>query len=174
MAVNSYDAFLRVYDRSEMDFADRNASVLKPLHVLKGVCNANWPIKSTFYIGDQYRAPKQTKVSVRSARELNPAMQSQQLDYSSASDEGEHDDEEAEHEEDTDEIDESIEKSAVVASGSADGNVYVFDVSGRSGGRSQVLKGHKDRVYAAHFHPSQPMLASCSADASIKIWHAVR
>ena len=31
---------------------------------------------------------------------------------------------------------------------------------------------HQDRVYATHFHPQEPILASCSADFTLKIWVA--
>lgn len=34
----------------------------------------------------------------------------------------------------------------------------------------QRLEGHTDRVYAANFHPTEPILASCSADYTIKVW----
>ncbi len=47
MAVNSFDNFLRVYDRG-MDPPESN---LKLLHTLKGPKNKNWPIRSAFYRG---------------------------------------------------------------------------------------------------------------------------
>lgn len=34
----------------------------------------------------------------------------------------------------------------------------------------QRLEGHTDRVYAVNFHPTEPILASCSADSTIKVW----
>lgn len=34
----------------------------------------------------------------------------------------------------------------------------------------QRLEGHTDRVYAVNFHPTEPILASCSADCTIKVW----
>ena len=34
----------------------------------------------------------------------------------------------------------------------------------------QVLKGHNDRVYCANFHPTQPVVATASADFSIKLF----
>lgn len=34
----------------------------------------------------------------------------------------------------------------------------------------QKLEGHTDRVYTAQFHPTQPVVATGSADFSIKIW----
>jgi WD40 repeat protein len=33
----------------------------------------------------------------------------------------------------------------------------------------QKLEGHTGRVYAVNFHPSEPLLASASADHSIKV-----
>ena len=45
-----------------------------------------------------------------------------------------------------------------------------FDVGGPEDGGTplQVLSGHLDRVYSVHFHPSEPILASCSADSKIR------
>ena len=34
----------------------------------------------------------------------------------------------------------------------------------------QKLEGHQDRVYSATFHPTEPLLASCSADFTIRLW----
>ena len=34
----------------------------------------------------------------------------------------------------------------------------------------QKLEGHQDRVYSAAFHPTEPLLASCSADFTIRLW----
>lgn len=34
----------------------------------------------------------------------------------------------------------------------------------------QRLEGHTDYVYAVDFHPTEPILATCSADHTIKIW----
>ena len=36
--------------------------------------------------------------------------------------------------------------------------------------RAQRLEGHSDRVYSTSFHPHEPILASCSADFTLKIW----
>ena len=36
----------------------------------------------------------------------------------------------------------------------------------------QRLEGHSDRVYAVAFHPTKPLLASCSADFTVKLWTA--
>lgn len=34
----------------------------------------------------------------------------------------------------------------------------------------QRLEGHTDRVYTVNFHPTEPLLASGSADFTVKIW----
>jgi COMPASS component SWD3 len=57
-----------------------------------------------------------------------------------------------------------------VATGSADSSAYLFDIGGSKGPLIQKLEGHKDRVYAVHFHPMDPILSTCSADSTIKIW----
>lgn len=38
----------------------------------------------------------------------------------------------------------------------------------------QVLQGHSDRIYSVCFHPREPVLATCSADMTIKIWSSGR
>jgi WD40 repeat protein len=38
----------------------------------------------------------------------------------------------------------------------------------------QRLHGHTDRVYAVDFHPHEPLLATCSADFTLKIWYPAR
>jgi COMPASS component SWD3 len=43
---------------------------------------------------------------------------------------------------------------------------------GSQGQLVQKLEGHTDRVYAVHFHPSERLLASCSADGSVKCWYS--
>ena len=73
-----------------------------------------------------------------------------------------------------------VHESFLMATGSADHHVYLYDVGdsvvqSRSGAPSvapllQQLHGHTDRVYAVHFHPVHALLASCSADFTIKLW----
>lgn len=62
----------------------------------------------------------------------------------------------------------------LIASGSADALTYVFDVGAKRASGSpitpRVLEGHRDRVYAVAFHPFRPILASASADTTIRIW----
>ena len=67
----------------------------------------------------------------------------------------------------------SIQRTSLVASGSTDGHLYIYDVGGHAahgGTLTQRLEGHSDRVYATSFHPHEPILASCSADFTLKIW----
>jgi WD40 repeat protein len=66
----------------------------------------------------------------------------------------------------------SWDDCVISATGSVDGYVYVYDVSPSLPvpRLSQRLEGHKDRVYGVSFHPSQPVLASCSADCHLRIW----
>ena len=67
----------------------------------------------------------------------------------------------------------SVHGSTLLATGSADSRVYIFDVSSQRGAKLvQRLEGHTDRVHAVSFHPQDPLLATCSADFSIKIWGA--
>ena len=36
----------------------------------------------------------------------------------------------------------------------------------------QRLRGHTDRVYSVDFHPHEPLLASSSADFTVRLWAA--
>lgn len=201
MAVNSYDNYLRVYDRGSFLFKGEKPE-LKPVHSLVGLHNTHWPIKSSFFLGADYRPPRRgptrsvrsrkTRSAERRGREAADEDMSlssrdrvrglsadEDTDYSndssveserseSSGDEGRGTDE--------DDIGGPIQKSLILASGSADSNVYVFDVGGRSGTGKllQRLEGHKDRVYGVDFHPNEPILVSCSADSEIKIWQSFR
>ncbi|KAK3815834.1 MAG: WD40-repeat-containing domain protein [Linnemannia gamsii] len=65
-----------------------------------------------------------------------------------------------------------LESSLILASGSMDPYVYLFDV-GAGDGQYEVLQklsGHTDRVYDVDFHPVDHVLASGSADFSVKVW----
>ena len=66
----------------------------------------------------------------------------------------------------------SVHASVLLATGSADGDAYLYDVSGPrgTGNLLQRLRGHTDRVYAVEFHNELPLLASGSADFTIKLW----
>ncbi|CAN0283832.1 unnamed protein product, partial [Discosporangium mesarthrocarpum] len=66
------------------------------------------------------------------------------------------------------------QQSVVLATGSAEGNIHLFDLSKWQGEEMQVLRGHTDRVYSVDFHPVDPKLVSCSADRTVRIWAPMR
>lgn len=212
VAVNSYDAYLRIYERGALVLPGEKPE-LKAVHALRGVCNAHWPIKSSFFVGADYRPPSRRgagrgrcgrsaaggdggtdtegrakggrRSRVDSEREADLAEEV--TVYSSESeDEESSGDEWNEGEGGGDawggEWEEQgrigagacIQSGVMLACGSADGLVYVFDVGGRAGRWSllQTLDGHTDRVYCVDFHPERAILASCGADGDVKIWHA--
>lgn len=237
IAINSYDNYLRVYDRGSLLFGNKKAD-MKPLHVLRGVVNRNWPIKSSFFVGKEYRPPRavarwQPRVRQRElseSRESDPtlakwsgqdhrlqrqvranessadhcaehsAAYSAEEEYSFQDEDSELDSDEHENlidDSSTDDDDDVSQHGAmssvrprkagksvyevgkmpimeafILASGSADGNIFIYDVGGSAGTGDvvQILEEHRDRVHAVDFHPSEPILASCSADAQVKIW----
>lgn len=63
-----------------------------------------------------------------------------------------------------------IHGSLLLATGSADTSAYIFDSAKRGGALLQRLDGHSDKVYAVDFHPADPVLASCSADFTVRVW----
>jgi WD40 repeat protein len=241
LAVNSYDNYLRVYDRGAFLIGSKTAA-LRPLHALRGVVNRNWPIKSSFFVGADYRPPRAvarrepvvrraggtlmnspSNKSLASRRPSSysfpeggeswsgsflPSRQGSQQDVATGSFNAEEDggessssidsaeDLEAVFDSTSDEDDDEehvvrrggsqprtkgtvyrpgempIQSAFLLASGSADGNIYVFDIGGvpGSGARVQRIRGHRDRVHSVEFHPTEPMLASCSADCTVKLW----
>jgi Prp8 binding protein len=52
-----------------------------------------------------------------------------------------------------------------VTAGSADRNVYIWELE--SGSLLYKLPGHKGSVNEVVFHPSEPIVASCSTDKHI-------
>ena len=68
----------------------------------------------------------------------------------------------------------SILRCLLLATGSADGSVCVFDATGGEGSSEmlQKLEGHRDQVYCANFHPFDLLLASSSADCTVRLWRA--
>ncbi|KAG0170902.1 hypothetical protein DFQ28_001421 [Apophysomyces sp. BC1034] len=149
MAVNSYDNLMRVYDRG----MDPPKSDLRLVHALKGFKNKNWPIKASFYCGSGYNSsilsrPTTTPTEAYNSADLVPSP-------------GEYLAELAEPKE---------EKSVLLATGSADPYAYLYNVGEDSAELMQRLEGHTDRVYAVNFHPTEPILASCSADFTVKVW----
>lgn len=69
---------------------------------------------------------------------------------------------------------------SLLATGSSDPFVYVYSLGQfevnqptKSQGTSELiqrLEGHTDRVYSVDFHPKEPVLASCSADFTVRVW----
>ena len=114
-----------------------------------GLQSRNWPIRSSIFVGAEAALPRRT-TSVESR----------------GGEEAADDDDEAAPPP-------SIQRTSLVASGSTDGHLYIYDVGGHAahgGTLTQRLEGHSDRVYATSFHPHEPILASCSADFTLKIW----
>lgn len=56
--------------------------------------------------------------------------------------------------------------SHLIASGSKDNCIKIY-----KGETVQSIQGHTDIVYSVDFHPTLPLLASCSADSLIKCWY---
>ncbi|KAF9095754.1 hypothetical protein BGX23_012682 [Mortierella sp. AD031] len=115
-----------------------------------GYRNKHWPIKSAFFHGKDYiagAAGRRTgKVRGGDGDEIpSPVVSDKDI---------------------------PLESSLILASGSMDPYVYLFDV-GAGDGQYEVLQklsGHTDRVYDVDFHPIDHVLASGSADFSVKVW----
>ncbi|KAF9151956.1 hypothetical protein BG015_006002 [Linnemannia schmuckeri] len=145
LAVNSYDNVIRVYDRG----FEPPTTMPRLVYSLKGYRNKHWPIKSVFFHGKDYiagAAGRRTgKVRGGDGDEAPPTISDKDI---------------------------PLESSLILASGSMDPYVYLFDV-GAGDGQYEVLQklsGHTDRVYDVDFHPVDHVLASGSADFSVKVW----
>ncbi|KAJ8327186.1 hypothetical protein BDV3_000310 [Batrachochytrium dendrobatidis] len=149
MAVNSYENVIRVYDRGFTP----PFSPYHLVHMLKGYKNKNWPIKSAFF------RPRETITSLRgqSAEDM--------FGKNDASGEGM---------ETTPRLDKSTATDTLLATGSADPFVYIYSLGSVEGSAElmQRLEGHTDRVYEVSFHPTEPILCSCSADSTLKLWYS--
>eukprot|EP00048_Salpingoeca_helianthica_P006927 m.104473 g.104473 ORF g.104473 m.104473 type:complete len:442 (-) comp14176_c0_seq3:24-1349(-) len=147
MAVNGYDSVLRVFDRGGMPPTSR----LEFHRSVQGHTVQNWPIRSNFFHGAEHQ------LSSKLVLPRDPGSDAAAGEADQTSDQPV-----------------SVDSSLLLASGSADHNVFLYDVGGReeSSGPLQVLSGHHDRVYGVHFHPKEPFLASCSADATVRLWSA--
>ncbi|KAH6569656.1 hypothetical protein BASA50_002724 [Batrachochytrium salamandrivorans] len=148
MAVNSYDNVIRVYDRG---FAPA-FSPYRLVHMLKGYKNKNWPIKSAFFSGRDVnatlRGPSSDDIFGKGDVPGN-GMEASTFEKSNGID-------------------------MLLATGSADPFVYVYSFGSAEGSAELVqrLEGHTDRVYAVSFHPTEPILCSCSADFTLKLWYS--
>ncbi|KAG0065036.1 hypothetical protein BGZ90_001948 [Linnemannia elongata] len=145
LAVNSYDNVIRVYDRG----FEPPTTMPRLVYSLKGYRNKHWPIKSAFFHGKDYiaGAAGRRPGKVRGGDGDEPPSTISDKDI-------------------------PLESSLILASGSMDPYVYLFDV-GAGDGQYEVLQklsGHTDRVYDVDFHPVDHVLASGSADFSVKVW----
>ncbi|KAF9965294.1 hypothetical protein BGZ70_005096 [Mortierella alpina] len=145
LAANSYDNVIRVYDRG----FEPPTTMPRLIHSLKGYRNKHWPIKSAFFHGKDYIAGAAARRSgkIRGGDGEEPPSISSDKDV-------------------------ALESSLILASGSMDPYVYLYDVGTGDGQYDllQKLSGHTDRVYDVDFHPIDHVLASGSADFSVKVW----
>jgi COMPASS component SWD3 len=175
MAINCYDNVLRIYKRTiglgrgdeptsnekarlaaASDSREPVSTRMRLLHTLEGHRNKNWPIKSSFYHGPDYEIGSLWKV------------QGKKEDSSNSDEEGDDEKESSKN------VAKTLDESLLLATGSAEqpGAVYLFDVGGPEGSGEliQKLEGHADRVNAVSFHPKLPVLATCSADNTVRVW----
>ncbi|KAF9425460.1 hypothetical protein BGZ94_007514 [Podila epigama] len=146
LAVNSYDNVIRVYDRG----FEPPTTMPRLIHSLKGYRNKHWTIKSAFFHGKDYIAG----AAARRPGKVRGGVDGEILQSVSS------------------DKDIPLESSLLLASGSMDPYVYLFDVGSGDGQYEllQKLGGHTDRVYDVDFHPIDHVLASGSADFSVKVW----
>jgi len=57
-----------------------------------------------------------------------------------------------------------------MATGGADGRLFVYHVSGPSKGRAFKFSGHTGPIHDVQFAPGSDLIASASGDRSIRIW----
>ncbi|CAH0518098.1 unnamed protein product [Peronospora belbahrii] len=186
LGVNSYDNILRVYDRRFKLISSRRGpgggsdsrdDQLQLVCSVSGHKNKNWPIKSSFFRGDGYKY----KLALPPRGRLGGGL----VGGSSTSSRHKLTDGDEEDFEDTSGERGSMDSShetLLLATGSADRHIYLHEVTpskhaadaSASGKHTQSLvqkiDAHTDRVYCVDFHPTEPILASASADCSIKIW----
>lgn len=164
ISVNSYDEVLRVYRRAMPNHRDVTSHVPQCdlVHSVQGHANQGYPIKSAFFEGPEYQIGStwsmQRRVGSRDDDEMLDdinGMESQMKDEKIG-------------------LSADISESLLLATGSAEpgGGIYVYDIGGPTGTAQliQKLEGHTDRVCGVSFHPKHPILASCSADKTVRIW----
>ncbi|EEY63667.1 uncharacterized protein PITG_02135 [Phytophthora infestans T30-4] len=196
LGVNSYDNVLRVYDRRSKLISSRNTrrgpgggsdsrdgDQLQLVCSVSGHKNKNWPIKSSFFRGDGYKYKLALPPRARLGGGLGGCSGSGSRRKLTDGDGEDFADPSGER----GSMDSSRE-TLLLATGSADRHIYLHEVTpskhaDSSGGSKnngsgkhaqqtlvQKIDAHNDRVYCVDFHPTEPILASASADCSIKIW----
>ncbi|OAE33749.1 hypothetical protein AXG93_2884s1220 [Marchantia polymorpha subsp. ruderalis] len=155
VAVNSYDNVLRVYDKfSVIEQPQMRLGGLRIVHAINGTRTKNWPIKSTLFQGHDYsQSARKRWPREDDGLTTNGDYRLRSTDLQSSEDL-------------------NVQNSLLLATGSADNCAYIYDVSGPSGTAElvQQLDGHNDRVCGAIFHPQDPVLATYSADFTLKLW----
>ncbi|KAJ3223005.1 hypothetical protein HK099_001620 [Clydaea vesicula] len=146
VGVNSYDNVMRIYDRG---FLHPN-SIYRVTNTLKGYKNKNWPIKSSFFYSTEglkiKRSGSHDDIFSKTNLDLEFEMDNTDSKNFSKS--------------------EKNQGCMLVATGSADPFVYIY----QDNEILQKIEGHTDRVYSVSFHPTEPILLSCSADSTVKMW----
>jgi len=121
---------------------------LAQFQTFRGHTVKNWPIRLSFFKGVQHRNPK-----VRKREEGRKASLDGMETGIGNEDAGK-----------------DWAHSLVLATGSADGKIHMFDLSKNMGNELQTIVGHTDRVYCVDFHQNEPRLISSSADGTVRIW----
>lgn len=159
LAANSYDNILRVYDRrSQLISSSHGQEQMQLSFFVTGHKTKNWPIKSAFFRGDGYKYKLNLPAPRAAPRKLTDGDNEDFVDSDRADTTG------------------APQETLLLATGSADNKIYLHDVSltGASAKPApalvQRIDAHSDRVYCVDFHPTEPILASASADFSVKIW----
>ncbi|KAG6579817.1 WD40 repeat-containing protein [Phytophthora cinnamomi] len=196
LGVNSYDNVLRVYDRRSKLISSRSTrrgpggssdsgdnDQLQLVCSVTGHKNKNWPIKSSFFRGDGYKYKLALPPRGRLGGGLGGGSGSGSRRKLTDGDGEDFTDPSGER----GSMDSSRE-TLLLATGSADRHIYLHEVTpskhaadasagakGNGVGKHtqtlvQKIDAHNDRVYCVDFHPTEPILASASADCSIKIW----
>ena len=188
LAANAWDNVLRVYDRGKLlrhfsadavvspaaaggagaadEVAKKESSpfTISLLHECRSHRNQAWPIKSSFYMGASYQGKAAYRPAVsfttaddRSGGGGGPPVGGATFPGGAFGGPAPIVD---------------VSRTVLLASGSADTAAYLYDVGGPADTARLVqrLMGHRDRVYVAQFHPHQPLLATGSADHTIKLW----
>ncbi|KAI9228721.1 MAG: WD40-repeat-containing domain protein [Piptocephalis tieghemiana] len=153
VAITGFDDLLALYQGS----CDLEGQLgLRPLHPLLpsgGYRNRCWPIQSTFFEGRDCKSfPLSISLTLLFREEEEEEGASTRFRHL--------------------EPQKSLDTSLLLATGSSLPHVYLYDVGGVEGSMRvlQRLEGHRDRVYTVDFSPREPLLASGSADMSIRLW----
>ncbi|KAL6074290.1 WD domain G-beta repeat [Balamuthia mandrillaris] len=160
--------------------------------------NKNWPIRSSFFVGKDYmavskrtekgdkreRGPHESLLLSTGSADNAAYLYSLLEDGSNTLSSGNSDDASSTSPRSSSASSSSSSSSAPSSSASSSSSsssstspsnstssTNSSSGDGGSGGELlQKIKGHKGRVYAVHFHPTEPLLATCSADTTVKLW----